>query len=165
MIDPISAVLPKFLASVASTNPLPTTVPGANSATGTNSAGTATGSSSSAAGGLDSNTFLKLLVSQIANQDPMKPTDSTTYITEEAEFSMVQAMNTMSTQNSAILSSQQMQEATGFIGKTVTYTDATGLSASGTVVSASPGSGGALVRVGGVQVPVTAISEVAAAGS
>jgi flagellar basal-body rod modification protein FlgD len=93
----------------------------------------------------------------------MNPTDSTTYITEEAQFSMVQSMNQLAQQNASILNSQQMQEATGFIGKNVTYVDATGATNTGVVASASPGSKGAVVRVGTAQIPISSITEVAAA--
>ena len=111
-------------------------------------------------GGINSNTFLKLLVAQLSHQDPMNPTDSSTYITQEAQFAMVQSMNALAKQNAAILQSQQMQEATAFIGKNVTYVDANGVQNVGVVSSASPGSNGAVVRVGDTQVPVTSITSV-----
>ncbi|HEX7106155.1 MAG TPA: flagellar hook capping FlgD N-terminal domain-containing protein [Acidothermaceae bacterium] len=111
-------------------------------------------------GGINSNTFLKLLVAQLSHQDPMNPTDSSTYITQEAQFAMVQSMNALAKQNAAILQSQQMQEATAFIGKNVTYVDANGVQNVGVVSSASPGSDGAVVRVGDIQVPVTSITSV-----
>ncbi len=116
-------------------------------------------------GGINSNTFLKLLVAQLSHQDPMNPTDSSTYITQEAQFSMVQSMNALAKQNSAILQSQQMQEATSFIGKNVTYVDAKGVQNVGVVSSASPGSSGALVRVGDSQIPISSITSVFAASA
>jgi flagellar basal-body rod modification protein FlgD len=135
-------------------------------AAGTDPTAAAAGSSSSAGGvdlgGINSNSFLQLLVSQLTHQDPMNPTDSSTYITEEAQFSMVQSMNTLSKQNAQILQSQQMQEATGFIGKNVTYVDSNGVQGVGVVASASPGdsSTGAVVRIGSTQIPVTSITSV-----
>jgi flagellar basal-body rod modification protein FlgD len=117
-------------------------------------------------GGINSNSFLKLLVAQLTHQDPMHPTDSATYIAEEAQFSMVQALNTVSKQNAQILHSQQMQEATAYIGKQVSYVGPDGVAASGIVASASPGgSDGALVRVGVQQIPVSSITAVRSAGS
>ena len=116
-------------------------------------------------GGINSNTFLKLLVAQLSHQDPMNPTDSSTYITQEAQFSMVQSMNSLAKQNAAILQSQQMLEATSFIGKNVTYVDANGVQNVGVVSSASPGSNGAVVRVGDTQVPISSITSVFAASS
>lgn len=116
-------------------------------------------------GGINSNTFLKLLVAQLSHQDPMNPTDSSTYITQEAQFSMVQSMNSLAKQNAAILQSQQMLEATSFIGKNVTYVDANGVQNVGVVSSASPGSNGAVVRVGDTQIPISSITSVFAASS
>ncbi len=116
-------------------------------------------------GGINSNTFLQLLVAQLSHQDPMNPTDSSTYITQEAQFSMVQSMNSLAKQNAAILQSQQMLEATSFIGKNVTFVDANGVQNVGVVSSASPGSNGALVRVGDSQVPISSITSVFAATS
>lgn len=116
-------------------------------------------------GGINSNTFLKLLVAQLSHQDPMNPTDSSTYITQEAQFSMVQSMNSLAKQNAALLQSQQMVEATSFIGKNVTYVDANGVQNVGVVSSASPGSNGAVVRVGDTQIPISSITSVFAASS
>jgi flagellar basal-body rod modification protein FlgD len=116
-------------------------------------------------GGLNINTFLQLLVAQLTHQDPMNPTDSSTYIAEEAQFAMVQTMNTLAKQNAAILQSQQMQQATTLIGKSITYIDPNGAVGSGVVSSASPGSNGVVVRVNGAQVPISSITQVAAAAT
>jgi flagellar basal-body rod modification protein FlgD len=57
--------------------------------TSSNSSGAA--SSSSAAAGTsgtgDQQVFLQLLVSQLKNQDPLNPTDSTQFVSELAQFS------------------------------------------------------------------------------
>ena len=37
-------------------------------------------------------TFLKLLVAQIQNQDPMSPTDSTQFVTQLAQFSQLEQL-------------------------------------------------------------------------
>jgi flagellar basal-body rod modification protein FlgD len=39
----------------------------------------------------DKNMFLKLLVTQLKNQDPLKPTDSTTFVTQLAQFQQLEA--------------------------------------------------------------------------
>jgi len=52
------------------------------------SSGAASSSSSSAtASAPDEEVFLKLLVSQLQNQDPLNPTDSTQFVSELAQFS------------------------------------------------------------------------------
>jgi flagellar basal-body rod modification protein FlgD len=58
-------------------------------------AAAAAASSTSSASGTDSlgnqNTFLKLLVAQLQNQDPTQPMDGTTFVTQLAQFSDLQA--------------------------------------------------------------------------
>jgi flagellar basal-body rod modification protein FlgD len=162
MINALSALLPSMLSSAALGVDDAST--GSTSGTSdTSSSGSSSGASANV-GGLTSDSFLQLLVSQLTNQDPMNPTDSTTYITEESEFSMVQSMNQVSSQMASLYGSQEMQQATDLIGKNITYTDGNGDSASGVVSAASPGTAGAaVVRVGDTQVSLSSISEVTAA--
>ena len=48
----------------------------------------ASAAAASAAGnGADKNTFLKLLVAQIKNQDPLNPTDGVQFVSQLAQFS------------------------------------------------------------------------------
>lgn len=61
---------------------------------------------------LDMTSFLQLLAAQFQNQDPTNPTDNTEYISELAQFSSLQAMNTL-TQYA------DEQYAASLVGKTV----------------------------------------------
>ena len=61
------------------------------SATGATTASTAAQISSTDALG-DESTFLQLLVAQIQNQDPTQPMDSSTFLTQLAEFSSVEQL-------------------------------------------------------------------------
>lgn len=56
----------------------------------TNEPGSSSQSSGAAAPGVDQNQFLKLLVAQLKNQDPMNPTDSSQFMGELAQFSTLQ---------------------------------------------------------------------------
>ena len=47
--------------------------------------------------GADQATFLKLLVTQIQNQDPLNPTDSTQFVTQLAQFSELEQMTNVNT--------------------------------------------------------------------
>jgi flagellar basal-body rod modification protein FlgD len=62
-----------------------------NSLLGTSTSSTS-GASSTSSSGLGGSTpsegvFLQLLVAQLQNQDPLNPTDSTTFVTQLAQFS------------------------------------------------------------------------------
>ena len=65
---------------------------------------------------LDQDDFLKLLVAQLANQDPMEPTSNTEFLSQLAQFSLLAQMQSL---NSGFLTSQ----AYSLIGKTVTIED------------------------------------------
>jgi flagellar hook assembly protein FlgD len=72
----------------------PTTTPTPTPSSG--STGSSAGASSSDPGGISSlatqGTFITLLVAQLANQDPLNPTDSTTFVTQLAQFTQVDQM-------------------------------------------------------------------------
>jgi flagellar basal-body rod modification protein FlgD len=53
--------------------------------------------------------FLKLLIAQIQNQDPMAPMDASTMTAQMSQLNMVESMSTMNTSMTAMLS--QMQSA------------------------------------------------------
>ncbi len=86
----------------------------------------------SSAAALDYDTFLKLLVAQMKNQDPTKPMDSTEYVAQLATFSQVEQTIQMNTRLDSLLTSSALSLAEGLIGKTVTSPDG---SITGTVVS------------------------------
>ncbi len=73
---------------------------------------------STAASSLGKNDFLKILVAQLANQDPMAPASDTEFISQLAQFSALEQMQTL---NSAQASSQ----AYSLIGKYVCVSEPT----------------------------------------
>ena len=62
-----------------------------------------------AAGALDKEDFLKLLVAQMQYQDPLEPTSNTEYMSQLAQFSSVEELQNLS----ATLSSNQALNLTG----------------------------------------------------
>jgi flagellar basal-body rod modification protein FlgD len=83
---------------------------------------------------LTQNDFLKLLVSQMENQDPTNPQSDTAMAAQMAQFTSL-------TQSSAMSSSLAMLQANSLIGSTVTVqTDTMGDTASGVVQSVQMGS-------------------------
>ena len=97
--------------------------------------------------GVDYNTFLQLLIAEMKNQDPTNPMDTSQYMSQFAQLSTVeQAMQTNSKLD-ALLSSQSLSQANGLIGKTVSFTDATGASFSGKVVSVAINSDGSIATL------------------
>ena len=80
-------------------SPTPSTT-STNAATAANATGAVTSSSVEA----DKNMFLQLLVAQLQNQDPMNPTDSSTFVTQLAQFQQLESTVNMGQDVSGIRS-------------------------------------------------------------
>lgn len=81
--------------------------------------------SSSSTQSLDKDDFLKLLVTQLQNQDPMNPADSTEFVTQLAQFSSLEQLQNVN-ENIKIVQlfdqSINNSQAVTFVGKTVKAT-------------------------------------------
>jgi flagellar basal-body rod modification protein FlgD len=117
----------------------------------TNSTSSSTSSTSStaatASNTIDYNTFLKLLIAEMQNQDPTNPTDTSQYMSQFAQFSSVGQQVQTNTKLDSLLSSQSLTQADGLIGHNVSFTDSTGATFSGTVASISINSTGSIATL------------------
>jgi flagellar basal-body rod modification protein FlgD len=102
---------------------------------------------------LDYNAFLKLLIAQMQNQDPLEPMKSSDYVAQLATFSQVEKSVEMNTRLSEVLSAVQMQQAGDLIGQTITSEDG---ETTGTVASAKIADGSVVaVLADGKEVKMT----------
>lgn len=99
-------------------------VSGVNSASSyvPTASGTESGNDSAKAS-LNYDSFLKLLVAQMKNQDPTQPMDSTQQIAQLATFSQVEQTIKTNTNLESLLQRTSLSEANAVIGKTVTSAD------------------------------------------
>jgi flagellar basal-body rod modification protein FlgD len=72
---------------------------------------------------VDYQSFLKLLVAQMKNQDPTDPMDSTQYMAQLAAFSQVEQSVQMNTKLDQMLQSSTLAQADAIIGRTITSAD------------------------------------------
>ncbi len=102
---------------------------------------------------LNYNDFLKLMVAQLRNQDPLNPTDSTEYMSQIAQFSSVeQGINTNAKLDQLLVNSNISQAST-MIGLSLTSADG---SVSGIVTSVRIDSmGSTAILNNGKEVPIT----------
>lgn len=89
-------------------------------------------SSASSVGDLDYNSFLKLLIAQLKNQDPSQPMNSTAFVAQLAQFSQVEQSVNANSKLDLLLTASGLSIADSVIGRTVTAADG---SASGIVTS------------------------------
>lgn len=93
------------------------------SATGAPSQTNNNSSSISSTGSVDYDTFLKLLVAQLKNQDPTQPMDPTQYVAQLATFSNVEQSMKTNSKLDALMSTMALAQADGLIGRTITSAD------------------------------------------
>ncbi len=108
-------------------------------------------------------TFLKLLVAQMRYQDPANPTSSSEFMAQTATFTQVEKLEEIAAQNAALLVLQEASTAGAMVGRNATYTDTDGAEVSGTVTSVrlAQGHQEAVAVIGGKEIPVGRITELA----
>lgn len=72
---------------------------------------------------VDYQSFLRLLVAQMKNQDPTSPMESTDYVAQLATFSQVEQSVQMNSKLEAMLQANTLTQATNLIGKEVSTLD------------------------------------------
>ena len=72
---------------------------------------------------VDYQSFLKLLIAQMKNQDPTQQMDSTQYVAQLATFSQVEQSVQMNTKLDSILQSSALSQADALIGHSITSAD------------------------------------------
>lgn len=79
--------------------------------------------STASAATVDYQSFLKLLVAQMKNQDPTAPMESTEYVAQLATFSQVEQQVQMNRKLDDILQASALSQASGLIGREVVSHD------------------------------------------
>ena len=77
--------------------------------------------------------FLKMMLTEMQNQDPTKPIDSTQMLAQQAQFASLEQMQNINTSMVTLLAMQNVNQATNLLGKTVTGKDDTGVVVTGSV--------------------------------
>ena len=101
---------------------------------------------------VDYQSFLKLLIAEMKNQDPTKPMDSTQYVAQLATFSQVEQSVQANTKLDQIMQSSALSQADALIGRSITSADG---KTTGTVASVRLASSGLIaVLQNGTEVAV-----------
>jgi flagellar basal-body rod modification protein FlgD len=109
---------------------------------------------SSPDGMLGQNEFLKLMVAQLQDQDPLQPANTNEYLNELAQFTEVE-------QTTNLASASELSGAVQLIGHTVTYADGAGGSATGQVQSVQSNAAGTTLTVEGTPgIKLSSVTEV-----
>jgi flagellar basal-body rod modification protein FlgD len=110
----------------------------------------------------DKDTFLKLLVAQLKYQDPTSPADATQFMSQTAQFTVIEKLDALSALDQKVLDATRAQSAASLIGRQVTYTDYSGTSRTGTVTGTTFGSQNPTLTIDGTQVAMDSVTALGA---
>jgi flagellar basal-body rod modification protein FlgD len=89
--------------------------------------------------------FLKLMVAQMSNMDPMsQSSDPSQSMQQMTQFSILEQLTNLNTAQEALATNEKQSQAIALLGKTVDYTAADGSAASGAVQKVDFDSKGAI---------------------
>jgi flagellar basal-body rod modification protein FlgD len=110
---------------------------------------------------LDKQAFLELLIAQLSNQDPSKPMDSDSLMTQTSQMASMEALTELSTTQRESFALQMRANAAGMVGREVSYLGPDGATAvTGTATGVSFAGPVPTVTVNGVEVALDAVSAV-----
>jgi flagellar basal-body rod modification protein FlgD len=69
--------------------------------------------------GLDFQSLLRIILTQLTYQDPLKPLDNSEFVSQLAQFSQLQQTQSLNDQITSLLSAQSATQATSLLGHTV----------------------------------------------
>ena len=125
--------------------------------------GLAAGSNAFAA--LDSAEFVKIMFTELANQDPMAPSDSKDLLQQISTIRQIQSDIDMSDKLASLVNQNEWTSASGLIGKRVSGISETLQRVEGIVKSVSRTQYGAILNLeSGTRVPIGGVDEVLAPG-
>ena len=105
--------------------------------------------------------FLKLLVAQVQNQNPLEPMKDAEFMAQLAQFATVEGIDRLNASFEDMFRVQQLTQGASLVGQRITY-QMPGNSAvqRGIVDSVSLHNGGLVLNVGGTQVPLALVRSV-----
>jgi flagellar basal-body rod modification protein FlgD len=80
------------------------------------------GQTAQSAFGLDFQSLLRIILTQLTYQDPLKPLDNSQFVSQLAQFSQLQQTQSLNDQVTSLLSAQSATQATSLLGHTVDIT-------------------------------------------
>ena len=109
---------------------------------------------------LDQSDFMKLLSTQMANQDPLNPQTDTAFIAQMASFSSLEQMTQLTSDFSLLRADQARYTATSYLGKQVTVIDDNDQTITGEVTGVDTSSDTAQLLINDTYYPLTSVTRV-----
>lgn len=110
--------------------------------------------------GLGADSFMKLLLAQLQNQDPLKPMEDKDFIAQLTQFNSLNQLTQMNQTLTELMTAQALSQASALIGKEVSGLASTGGGVTGLVSGLQLSGGKVSLEVNGQQVPLDTIQAI-----
>ncbi|WP_084618057.1 flagellar hook assembly protein FlgD [Jonesia quinghaiensis] len=107
---------------------------------------------------MDGEMFLNLLVTQLKNQDPSSPMDTTEMMAQTSQLASMEQLTKLTTISQENFALQMRVASAALVGQTVTYTGEDGKPASGVVDSISYAGEVPVVKIGDTEISLDAVA-------
>ncbi|MDR2345348.1 MAG: flagellar hook capping protein [Planctomycetaceae bacterium] len=110
---------------------------------------------------LTTSDFIKMMVAELQNQDPMEPMSNTEMLSQISQMRQITSNDKLSTAIESMMRSEALSTASSLIGKTITGVDSLGENVTGQVDKVTIENGGAAkLHVGNSIVEVTSVTAI-----
>lgn len=110
--------------------------------------------------GLDLDQFLKLMITEMQNQDPLNPLENHQILQQLSQIREIEATDRLTTTLESMLLNQQLSSAGGLMNQNIRGLTDDGQFVVGAVDRVTISGGKALLHVGGQQVRLTNVAEI-----
>src|SRR5256714_13007128 len=114
---------------------------------------------------LNQNDFLKLVMAQMTNQDPLNPQKDTEFIAQMTQFSALEQSKSMQLDMARLQTDQQFMQATTMLGRVVALQDDQGNLINGAVSAVQVEAGTPKIVVNGLAYDLSSVLSIAPAPS
>ncbi|MCC6969241.1 MAG: hypothetical protein IT434_03385 [Phycisphaerales bacterium] len=119
------------------------------------------GSSVSSFSGMSSDDFMKIVLSELSKQDPLKPNDTSALIEQISQIRSIQSDIDLSSTLKSLVKDDQFSTAAGLIGTNISGLTDANLRVTGIVTAVSRTDAGAvLTLLSGERVPMSKVDEI-----
>lgn len=135
---------------------------GVGSTSGSSSSSSTSGSSSKAhsLADMDSNSFLKLLITELQQQDPMSPMETSDMINQISQIRSIQSNTQMTDTLKSVSLGQSISTAGSLIGRSVKGLDSDSNRVEGVVDSVSVSDSKPVLHIGGSQIELNNVTDI-----
>lgn len=132
---------------------------------GTGSGASGIGSAADTLRDVNIDDFLKLMITELQNQDPLNPMDNSQILQQISQIREIASNEKLITTLEAVLAGQNLSSASTLIGKQIAGLSTSNKEVSGTVDRVSVASGKVHVHVGDAQVALNNIRDIRTSGA